>query len=100
MRKQAQISCAVNAQLISAFVFATHLVQYFLYFYLKFEASGLLLLLCWLVCVGALLCYKVVSMSPTLKKIGRYIAQKVVSHLGRYIWSYSVYMEKFYQKMR
>ena len=37
MRKQAQISCAVIAQLISAFVVAARIVQFLLYLSLKFQ---------------------------------------------------------------
>ena len=53
MRKQkTQISCAVTAQLISAFVFDTRIVQFLFYFYPKFQASSLLLSLYRPVCVG------------------------------------------------
>ena len=38
MKTKALISCAVTAQLISAFVFATRIVQFLLYLYLKFQA--------------------------------------------------------------
>ena len=46
-----QISCAVTAQLISAFVFATRIVQFLYFLNLKFQVSHLL----WLysrICVG------------------------------------------------
>ena len=55
MRKQTskpQISCAVTAQLISAFVFATWLVQSLFFIYPKFQASSDLLILHSPVCVG------------------------------------------------
>ena len=39
-KTKAQISCAVNDQLISAFVFATRIVQFLAYLYLKFQASS------------------------------------------------------------
>ena len=51
-----QISCAVTAQLISAFVFATRIVQFLFYIYPKFQASSFILWLYSLVCVG--LCRK------------------------------------------
>ena len=48
MRKQRRrISCAVTAQLISAFVFATQIVQILFYLYPKFQASSIVP-----VCVG------------------------------------------------
>ena len=47
-----QISCAVTAQLISAFVFATWIVQSLLYLNMKFQASSHLLWLYSPVCVG------------------------------------------------
>ena len=40
---KAQISCSVSAQLISAFVFATWIVQFLFYLYLKFQAPSLFL---------------------------------------------------------
>ena len=46
-----QISCAINAQLISAFVFATWIVEFFLLLNPKFQASSLFLQLHILVCV-------------------------------------------------
>ena len=49
MQKQ---RCAVIAQLISAFVFATQIVQCLFFLNLKFQASSLLLRLYSLVCVG------------------------------------------------
>ena len=47
-----QISCAVTVQLISAFVFATQIVQSLYFLNPKFQASGHLLWLYSLVCVG------------------------------------------------
>ena len=47
-----QISFAVTAKLISAFVFATQIVQFLLYLTPKFQASSLLLCLYSSVCVG------------------------------------------------
>ena len=41
-----------NAELISAFVFATRIVQYLYFLNTKFHASSCLLLLCSPVCVG------------------------------------------------
>ena len=52
MKLKAQISCAVTAQLISAFVMATWIVQILFYLNPKFQASSLLLLLYRLVCVA------------------------------------------------
>ena len=46
-----QISCAVTAQLISAFVFATHKVQSLFFLNLEFQACSILLLLHRPVCV-------------------------------------------------
>ena len=42
-KPKAQISCAVTAQLISAFVFATGIVQSLVFLNPKFQASSLLL---------------------------------------------------------
>ena len=50
--KKTQISFAVAAKLIGAFVFATRIVQSLYYLSPKFQASGLLLWLCEPVCVG------------------------------------------------
>ena len=47
-----QISCAVTAQLISAFVFAIRIVQSLYFLNAKFQASSRLLWLYNLVCVG------------------------------------------------
>ena len=47
-----QIRCAVTALLISAFVFATHIVQSLFFLNPKFQASSYLLWLHSLVCVG------------------------------------------------
>ena len=47
-----QLSFAVAAKLISAFVFATRIVQTLYYLYLKFQASSHLLWLYIRVCVG------------------------------------------------
>ena len=52
MRKQRQISCAVTAQLISAFVFATYILQSLYFLNPKFQAAIHLLGLYILVCVG------------------------------------------------
>ena len=55
LRKQkTQISCAVTAKLISAFVFATRIVLFlfFLHVYPKFQASRFRLSMYGLVCVG------------------------------------------------
>ena len=46
MRKKAQISCAVTVQLISAFVFATRIIQLNYYRYPNFPASKLYRSLC------------------------------------------------------
>ena len=51
-KTKAQISCAVTAQLISAFVFATWIVQFLLYLYSKFQDSSLLMRLYRSVCAG------------------------------------------------
>ena len=50
-KTKTQISCAVTAQLISAFVFAKQIVQLLLYLYPKFQASRLLLWLYRSVCI-------------------------------------------------
>ena len=50
-KTKAQISCAVTAQLINAFVFATRIVQFLLYLHLKLQASSLLLWLYRPVCI-------------------------------------------------
>ena len=42
-KTKAQISFGVTAKLIGAFVFATRIVQSFLFLYPKFQASSLLL---------------------------------------------------------
>ena len=42
-KTKSQISFAVTVKLISAFVFATRLVQFLFYLYPKFQASSLLL---------------------------------------------------------
>ena len=47
-----QVSFAVTAKLISAFVFATRIVQFFFYLNLKFQASSSFLCLYRSVCVG------------------------------------------------
>ena len=43
VKTKAQISCAVTAKLISAFVFATRIVHFLLYLYPKFQDSSFLL---------------------------------------------------------
>ena len=50
-KAKTQISCAVTAKLISAFVFATWIVQYLYFLNPKFKASSLLQWLYSLVCV-------------------------------------------------
>ena len=47
-----QISFAVTAKLISAFVFSTRTVQFLFYLHPKFQASSTFLCLCSFVCVG------------------------------------------------
>ena len=51
-KTKTQISCAVTAQLISAFVFAIRIVQSLFYLNPKFQASNHLLWLYSLECVG------------------------------------------------
>ena len=51
-KTKTQISCAVTAQLISAFVFATRIIQALYYLNPKFQASSHLLWLYSPVCVG------------------------------------------------
>ena len=51
-KTKTQISCAVTAQLISAFVFATRIVQFIYYLNPKFRVSSHLLWLYSPVCVG------------------------------------------------
>ena len=50
-KTKAQINCALTAQLISAFVFATRIVQFLFFLNPKFQASGHPLCLYRLVCV-------------------------------------------------
>ena len=52
-KTKTQISCAVTAQLIIAFVFATQIVQSLFFLNPKFQASSHLLLLYGPVCVGS-----------------------------------------------
>ena len=52
VKAKAQISCAVTAQLISAFDSATWIVQSFFFLNLKFQASSLFSRLYRSVCVG------------------------------------------------
>ena len=52
VKKKAQISCVVTAQLISTFVFATWIVKSLSFLNLKFQASSQLLWLYSLVFVG------------------------------------------------
>ena len=51
-KTKTQISFAVTAKLISAFVFATRIVQFFYFINPKVQASSLLLCLYRSVCVG------------------------------------------------
>ena len=51
-KTKTQISCAVTAQLICAFVFAVQIVLFLFYIYPKFQASSFMLSLYSLVCVG------------------------------------------------
>ena len=51
-KTKAQISFAVTAKLISAFVFATRIVYFLFFLYPKLQASSLLLRLYRPVCVG------------------------------------------------
>ena len=51
-KTRTQIGFVVTAKLIGALVFATQIVQYLFFLNLKFQASGYLLWLCSLVCVG------------------------------------------------
>ena len=51
-KTKAQISCAVTAQLISAFVFDTRIVQFLFFLNSKFQASNNPLCLYRAVCVG------------------------------------------------
>ena len=52
MRKQSRRSASVTAKLISAFVFATRIVQFLFYLNPKFQASSSFLCLYRSVCVG------------------------------------------------
>ena len=52
MKTKAQISCAVTAQLISTFLFASQIVQFLLYLYPKFQDSSFLLCVYRQACVG------------------------------------------------
>ena len=51
MKTKTQISCAVTAQLISAFVFASRMVQFHFYSNPKFQASSIIMRLYRPVCV-------------------------------------------------
>ena len=51
MKTKVQINCAVTAQLISTFVFATWILQFILFLNLKFQASSHLLWLHKPVCI-------------------------------------------------
>ena len=51
-KTKAQVTFTVTAKLISAFVLATRIVQFFLYFYPKFQDSNFFLWLHRPVCVG------------------------------------------------
>ena len=50
-KTKAQITCAVTAQLISAFVLATRIVQFIFYLYPNLQASGSFLRLYIPICV-------------------------------------------------
>ena len=52
-KTKTQISCAETAQLISAFVFTTQIVQSLYFLKPKFQASSHLLWLCIPACVGS-----------------------------------------------
>ena len=52
-KTNAQISCAITAQLISAFIFASRIVKSIFFLMPKFQASSLFLWLLRLVCVRA-----------------------------------------------
>ena len=79
MKTKLQISCAVTAQLFSAFVFATQVVQFLFFLNPKFQVSSLLLWLYRLVCVG-----------PGKKSWTTFLA-----HLNRRLtrWAYSIVVE-------
>ena len=51
-KTKVQISCAVTAQLINAFGFATPIVQFLFYLYSQFQDSSFLLCVYKSVCVG------------------------------------------------
>ena len=65
---KAQISCAITAQLITAFVFATQIVQFLLHLYLDNQYSTFLLWVYRPVCVGP--CWK--SQRPACLRCGSY----------------------------
>ena len=67
-KTKAQISCAVTAQLISAFVFAKRTVKFLFYLYPKFQASSLTLSLYMTVFVGPGL----KPQSPVFMRCGSY----------------------------
>ena len=68
-KKNTQVSFAVTAKLISAFVFATRIVQSLYFLNPKFQASRHILWLCSLVCVG--LCRK--PRRPVFSQRGSYV---------------------------
>ena len=47
-----QISSAITAQLISAFIFTIRMIQFLFFFYINFHDSSFLLCVCRPVCVG------------------------------------------------
>ena len=81
-KTKTQISCAVTAQLISAFVFATQIVQYLLSLNPNFQASSVFLRL-----------YKLVYVVPSRKPEDRF--SQVAAHTvnrgsytsGQFIWN-------------
>ena len=70
-KTKAQISFAVTAKLISAFVFATRIVYFPFFLYPKFQASSLLLRLYSPVCVGP--CRK--PRRPVFSRRGSYVTR-------------------------
>ena len=94
VKPKAQIICAVTAQLISAFVFATQLVEFLFYLNPKFQASSLLLCLYRQICVGPGWKYRILVVSckdsflARLHEVHRAIVVTLVVRVYGYVYAY------------
>ena len=77
-KTKTQISCAVSAQLISAFVFATQILQSLYFLNPKFQASSHILWLYSQVCVGP----GRKPRRPVFSQPGSYYVTRSNSHIG------------------